>query len=61
MQNQQLVQLTNVTDDEEEKKEVKEVSKKKILEKRKAEAKVFERKLITAKELGQIEEKYYRD
>ena len=61
MQNQHVLQLTNVTDDEEEKKEVVDVSKKQILEKKKIEAKKFERKLITAKELGQIEEKYYRD
>jgi len=61
VQNQHVLQLTNVTDDEEEKKEVVDVSKKQILEKKKIEAKKFERKLITAKELGQIEEKYYRD
>ena len=39
--------------------EDKQESKEELLERKKAESKAFERKLITAKELGQMEEKYY--
>ena len=40
--------------------EEKGPSKEQLLERRKAEARAFERKLITAKELGHLEEKYYQ-
>ena len=39
---------------------VEEESKEAILEKKKAESRAFERKLITARELGLMEEKYYQ-
>jgi hypothetical protein len=61
VQAQQMVVLTNTADDEEEKKEAVELSAEEFLDKKRVDARTFERKLLTAKELGQMEEKYYRD
>ena len=44
----------------EESKTMPEPSKEQLLERKKAESRAFERKLITAKELGRLEEKYYQ-
>lgn len=44
----------------EESKSVPEPSKEQLLERKKVESRAFERKLVTAKELGRLEEKYYQ-
>lgn len=49
--------VQNRNSDEEE----KAITPATKLEEKKAESMVFERKLITARELGLMEEKYYRD
>ena len=36
-------------------------TKNELLEKKKLESQTYERKMLTAKELGHLEEKYYRD
>ena len=45
--------------EEDQPEKVASISAQEMLERRKAEAKAFERKLLTAKELGMLEEKYY--
>ena len=44
----------------EEGKSMTEPSKAQLLESKKVESRAFERKLITGKELGRLEEKYYQ-